>query len=159
LAEGAKATFLSEYFSHLTTVLTIYALFGDDIRVAFTSHDADDVFDGCTIVALVIFATEVVALSFFRRDYFMGFFFWLDLVATTSLLTDITYVHMAMNECDEECEQDNAMTRGARAGRVGTKAARMMRIIRLVRLVRIVKLYDLYFSLFEEKKSRRNTRG
>lgn len=156
MSDLARAIILSEAFSNLTTLLTIYALFGDDIRVAKTpfgtmTHRAvDDIFDACTITCLVIFSAEFLAFSAFQDDYFLGFFFWLDLVATASLVTDITTVNESMHGYSDS--EDSAMTRAGRAGRVGTKAARMMRIIRLVRLVRIVKLYKSFVYRFSKKK-------
>eukprot|EP00397_Hematodinium_sp_SG-2012_P011350 GEMP01011487.1.p1 GENE.GEMP01011487.1~~GEMP01011487.1.p1 ORF type:complete len:998 (+),score=166.87 GEMP01011487.1:91-3084(+) len=150
VVEVARTVILSSTFSNFTTLLTVYALFGDDIRVAWTPQSMDTGFNVCTAICLVIFSTELLAFSAFRDDYVFGFFFWLDLVATVSLVTDITTVNESLFEQDHD--DGSAMTRAGRAGRVGTKAARIVRIIRLVRLVRIVKLYKSVVFRFSKKK-------
>ena len=41
------------------TIVTLYALFGDDIKVAFFSKSADSGFNVITIGALVLFSVEI----------------------------------------------------------------------------------------------------
>jgi hypothetical protein len=74
------------------TLLTVYALFGDDVRLSATSKSADDVFFTLTSIALLFFTIEIVLNSISREDYFLGFFFWLDLISTVSLITDIGWI-------------------------------------------------------------------
>ncbi|CAK0827570.1 unnamed protein product, partial [Prorocentrum cordatum] len=64
-------------FSVLTTTLTLYGLFGDDTRRAFTSKHSDTVFDVLTTLALTVFTVEIVASSLGQDGYFLGFFFWM----------------------------------------------------------------------------------
>jgi hypothetical protein len=47
-------------------------------------------------VSLVLFAVEIVLASIAKDDYFLGFYFWLDLVATISLFADIGWVWNAI---------------------------------------------------------------
>lgn len=79
-------------FNTFTMILTIYALFGDDLRLAATSEPADVIFDWITGIALVVFTFECAACSVCKEEYFLSFFFWLDLIATVSLVLDITTV-------------------------------------------------------------------
>ena len=51
------------------TILTIYALFGDDIRLATTGIDYDPIFFSLSIVCLIFFALEIVAQSFVKENY------------------------------------------------------------------------------------------
>lgn len=74
------------------TLLTIYALFGDDLRLLATSKDADPGFYGITSVCLLFFLVEVVLGSIAKEGYWLGFFFWLDVVATVSLIPDIGWI-------------------------------------------------------------------
>jgi hypothetical protein len=74
------------------TLLTIYALFGDDIRLCATTVNADDIFFSLTALSLLFFSIEIVLNSIAREGYFGGFFFWLDLVSTISLITDIGWI-------------------------------------------------------------------
>lgn len=69
--------------------LTIYALFGDDIRLLAFTKSADDAFYTFTCVCIAFFVFELVIASIAKDDYIFGFFFWLDLIATISLLMDV----------------------------------------------------------------------
>ena len=51
------------------TILTIYALFGDDIRLAATPVSVDDYFYIASIVCLVFFSLEIIAQSFVKENY------------------------------------------------------------------------------------------
>jgi hypothetical protein len=71
------------------TVVTIYALFGDDIRAVGFTGAVDDGFYYATCIAMALFGIEIIIASIAKEDYFLGFYFWLDLVATVSLIFDI----------------------------------------------------------------------
>jgi hypothetical protein len=75
------------------TTLTIYALFFDDIRmIAFTRKD-DDYFFTVTSLALFFFSFEIILASYSNKDdYWLSFFFWLDVVSTLSLIPDIGWI-------------------------------------------------------------------
>jgi hypothetical protein len=74
------------------TILTIYALFGEDIRLCATTKSVDDIFFSLTALSLLFFTIEIVMMSIAREGYFGGFFFWLDLISTVSLITDIGWI-------------------------------------------------------------------
>lgn len=74
------------------TVITIYALFGDDLRTVAFAKSADNVFYGLTFSCLFFFTIEIVISSLVKADYFLGFYFWLDLIATVSLIFDIGFI-------------------------------------------------------------------
>lgn len=134
-------------FTAWMTLLTIYALFGDDIRVAAFSKDADDGFNVITTICLFFFALEIILSSLCKKDYWLGFFFWLDLVSTISLITDIGWVWSAVTDTGSStgnsASKATQVARAGRASRAGTRAARIIRIIRVIRLIRIVKLYKM----------------
>lgn len=73
-------------------IVTIYALFGDDVRIAFYSKTADDTFFTLTFISLILFSIEITLNSIATPDYFNSFYFWLDLVSTISLITDIGWI-------------------------------------------------------------------
>ncbi len=76
-------------FSVLINLLTLYALFGDDIRVMTTRKNADIGFDIVTIIALIAFTFEIIFSVLARPGYNFSFFFWLDVISTVSLILDI----------------------------------------------------------------------
>jgi len=43
-------------------------------------------------VALALFGIEIIIASFAKDDYFNGFYFWLDVISTVSLITDIGWI-------------------------------------------------------------------
>ncbi|KAF4727772.1 Adenylyl/guanylyl cyclase [Perkinsus olseni] len=124
----------------ITSVITIYALFGDDIRVSSTSQSADTTFDVLTSISLVIFVIEVTAASVGKEGYIWSFFFFLDSLSTASLILDLTFVAEALFGGGGG-SSDARVARAGRASRAGTRAGRVVRIIRLIRLLRIIKLY------------------
>jgi len=71
----------SKEFNSLMGILTIYALVGDDIRLAFYDMDDDQFFFNISIVALLLFILEVslgvlktFAFCFFSSQYLYLFF-------------------------------------------------------------------------------------
>jgi hypothetical protein len=81
------------------TIITFYALFFDDIRlVAFTKSD-DDYFFAVTTSCLFFFSFEIVLASYSKKDeYWLSFFFWLDVVSTLSLIPDIGWIMDGITE-------------------------------------------------------------
>ena len=71
------------------TVVTIYALLGDDLKLLTTTKSADSTFTVLTSISLVLFLLELIFASIGKEGYANSFFFWLDLVSTLSLITDI----------------------------------------------------------------------
>ena len=51
--------------------------------------NADLAFDILTIICLCVFSIEIIISVLAKPDYFMSFFFWLDLISTVSLILDI----------------------------------------------------------------------
>lgn len=97
-------------------------------------------------ISLVLFGIELILASIGKPDYFNSFFFWLDLVSTLSLITDIKFIWDPLTGGDAQGEGGDSadaasLARASRGARIGTKAGRMTRVIRLIRLIRIVKLY------------------
>eukprot|EP00929_Paragymnodinium_shiwhaense_P110042 TRINITY_DN7672_c0_g1_i5.p1 TRINITY_DN7672_c0_g1~~TRINITY_DN7672_c0_g1_i5.p1 ORF type:complete len:1178 (+),score=265.52 TRINITY_DN7672_c0_g1_i5:139-3672(+) len=139
----------SARFSFLTSLLTVYALFGDDLRLALTHKDLDPIFDVLTIWCLLVFTVEVFANSCAKPGYFLGFFFVLDTVSTATLVLDLTMVSTALF-CAVSAEEDDSV-RTSRAGRAGARASRTVRIIRLLRLLR---LWSRFTQALEERAAR-----
>jgi hypothetical protein len=79
----------SKGFVIFMTILTFYALFGDDIRQIFFSKSSDIIFYYFTGFALVAFLFEFILASYSKPKYIWGFFFWLDLISTITLVMDI----------------------------------------------------------------------
>jgi hypothetical protein len=127
------------------TLVTIYALLASDIKALSFSIEADAYFVGLTIASMMMFLLELISASIGKPGYWLSFFFWLDLIATVSLVTDIDPLVEAFSGDSEEggsgATDTATLARASRGARIGTRAGRMTRVIRLIRLIRIVKLY------------------
>mmetsp|Transcript_4184 Transcript_4184/g.13259 ORF Transcript_4184/g.13259 Transcript_4184/m.13259 type:complete len:587 (+) Transcript_4184:155-1915(+) len=109
------------------------ALFTKDVVAITSAADAvDDAVDGLLLAVLIIFAGEIIINSIVRDTYLWSFFFFMDLVGTLSLLTDISWLAAGWLETGGENED-------AKAGRL-KNASKIARLVRLVRVVRVVKL-------------------
>jgi len=95
----------SWWYSVFMTLITIYALFFDDLRVIIFSSNEDDIFYFVTCLCFLIFSLEIVVSYLTNPNYAFSFFFWLDLFSTISLITDIGWV---MEEVYESATINNA---------------------------------------------------
>lgn len=143
----------STRFAVLTMSLTVYALFGDDLRLATTTKRMDIVFDIFTIMCICVFVVEVLATCVSKADYVGSFFFWLDVLPTGTLILDLTFVADALfcNNID-----GGSALKSGRAGRAGARAGRTVRIIRLIRLV---KVYKMYVSALEHREKEKEVQA
>jgi hypothetical protein len=69
--------------------VTVWALFGDDIRLVATSKEADEAFYITFLISFLLFLIELIANSLVLPGYKFSFFFWLDVIATVSLFPDV----------------------------------------------------------------------
>ncbi|CAG9331105.1 unnamed protein product [Blepharisma stoltei] len=124
------------------TIITIYALFGDDIRLAAFSKDEDDIFFSLATVCFALFSIELILSCLYKPDYIFSMYFLLDLLSTLSLITDIGWIYESMIGVDSNSSKNASNIQNAsKISRAGTRTTKYVRIIRLVRLLRVVKLY------------------
>lgn len=75
------------------TLITIYALFFDDIRMMAFPKSMDDLFFGITLACMIMFGTEIILASIGKGDqYTCTFIFWLDVVSTVSMIPDCGWI-------------------------------------------------------------------
>jgi hypothetical protein len=77
-------------------LVTIYALIGDDFRAWFFDKRADPYFYGGLCFSLLAFTAEIMVNSCVVDEFKWSFFFWLDIVATISLILDIEWIMNAL---------------------------------------------------------------
>ena len=73
-------------------VVTIYALFFDDIRIIFLPPAMDLTWDWVTLICILLYLAELILASIAIEGYFFSFFFWLDLVAAVSMIPDVGFL-------------------------------------------------------------------
>lgn len=141
----------SNFMVIIMNIATIYALFGDDIKTLGFPKSADDVFSSLVVICLFLFLSELLLSFIFKPGYKWSFYFWLDLIATLSLVTDIGWIWDSALGLDSGNSDTGSLQAAGKASRAGTKTARALRIIRIVRLIRIVKLYKNAKIALEKK--------
>lgn len=74
------------------TIFTVYALFFDDIRLIFFPKWMDDYCYIITSLVTIAFILEIVLSVIGKEEYSLSFFFWLDVLSTLSLISDIGWI-------------------------------------------------------------------
>jgi class 3 adenylate cyclase len=145
------ATVVDSRFMLVTSVaITIWALIGDDIRLLSTSKPTDMWFNVSALVCLFYFTSEIILSCIAKDDYVMGFFFWLDVISTASLVLDLTWISdLIVGESLAEEGADRA-----RSGRTARLGATVGRVLRIIRLIRVVKLYKALFERTNKTSNR-----
>ena len=127
------------------SLLTVYALIGDDIRLWFTTKPADLYFNIGFALSMVLFTIELLINSMVVDDFKYSFFFWLDIIATLSLVPDISWIMHILAIIVWQTPPDE--TRDVELGTLVSssiarnRVQRLIRSVRLIRLIRIIKLY------------------
>jgi class 3 adenylate cyclase len=99
-------------------------------------NDADVYFLAWTIFAITFFAAEIILSSFARPGYFLKFYFWMDVVASISLLCDIPGFMDVVSPGTDDDNRHVTMDRAAKAAQAGARSARIMQVIAVAQLLR-----------------------
>lgn len=106
-------------FVLLMALYTIWALYNDDIRLAASNKNADQAYEIVISVGFFLFIFEIFATSFYKPEYinlpnlkrgeneslyqyvtrvaqFGSFYFWLDWIATLSLILEVSCCHVGI---------------------------------------------------------------
>lgn len=93
--------------------ITIFVLFGDDIRILCFPPSADAGFAFFVSLSFILFAVEMILHFWAKSDFSKGifntkgyafsFFFWLDLLAILSMVPDMPWIASGLGI------QDNVM--------------------------------------------------
>jgi len=149
----------NKYFIAFTTLLTIYALSGDDFRLWLTPVAADEYFDYCVWSCIIVFTIEVILSCLGKADYYPGFFFFLDVISTVTLVLDLSFISDEMSKGGEDessgqSADGTGSQNGLKSGRTARVGAKAGRVVRVLRLVRILKLYKAFYEAQARKKAR-----
>jgi hypothetical protein len=97
----------------------------------------DPYFLAFTITAILIFTVEIILSSLCRPGYFFRFYFWMDLVASFSLLCDIpSFVDFITFDADDS-NRHLTLDRISKAAQAGARAARIMQVISVLQLLHL----------------------
>ncbi|KAL7552266.1 hypothetical protein ACHAWF_015498 [Thalassiosira exigua] len=137
--------------------VTIFVLFGDDVRILCFPPSADEGFSFFVNLSFILFVLEMLLHCWAKSDYSRGifkvkgyafsFFFWLDMLAVLSMVPDVSWLASGLGFDDSL--MDSLGTTATKAGKIGAKSSR---VIRMARLVRLVKLYKVTSQRSREKQ-------
>jgi hypothetical protein len=74
------------------TLITIYVLFIDDVRVLSLTLSQDAIVYATIIFVMVIYLIDIIISSIAKNDYIFSFFFWADILCFISLLPDCGWI-------------------------------------------------------------------
>lgn len=136
-----KAFFKSYLAGAIVGICTVYALFGDDVRLLQFEKEHDEVFDALTVACIVVFCIDLGLSIWLRSGYLWSFYFCLDVISTLSLVPDIGWIWRNVPMTGDSQNSLNDIQGAGKASRVGARASRITRILRLLKLIRLVKVY------------------
>mmetsp|Transcript_14770 Transcript_14770/g.30393 ORF Transcript_14770/g.30393 Transcript_14770/m.30393 type:complete len:953 (+) Transcript_14770:93-2951(+) len=142
-------------YDDVMMIVTLFVLFGTDVRLAFFEVGADYTFEVFNTIAFFLFLIELLLNSwakteFFHQNekgggkkfkpegYFNSFFFWLDLIALWSIIFEVPWLNDASGMKSLFSSSGSTF--------------RATRVVRMIRLVRLVKLYKITSQRRREKK-------
>ena len=132
----------SHYVAGLMSVLTVYILFADDVRTAAFGVEVDEYFYGVAVGCLSLFTLDICLLFYSRPAYRFSFYFYLDCIATISLIADIDWIwSQLIGPTNKSSASNYHLQEAGKVTRTGTQAPRVLRIVRIIRLIRVTKLY------------------
>ncbi|KAL4447395.1 hypothetical protein ABPG75_004614 [Micractinium tetrahymenae] len=135
-------------FLLVSLLLTIMILYSDSFRVAATPKSADPYFLAFSFFVLGFFSLEAAAGCLANPRYARSFYFWVDVVATASILLDIPAVVdpiiSSANDGNGDVQQRSGMENAAQITGASTRAARLAQVTKWMRLWQIIKLFAIY---------------
>lgn len=137
----------NEVFSAVYLVLTVYALFGPDLAMSLghTPQNPDNVaLAVVNTVVLGLFLVEELFLCLGQRGYLFSGRFWIDTVATISILGD-TWIGNELIKSDAAVAgRGSRLVRLVRLGGRSTRMISMMRLARVTQVLRLVPMIQEY---------------
>ena len=123
------------------SILTIYTLFSDDLKMLFFDPSQGQYFDALTYICIGFFAMEVIMqLIADRKNYLWSFYFFLDVISTLSMILDLQYFSESSTGSKNLGSLNNIFQSGKTA-KLGSRASRISRVIRIVGMFRMSKIF------------------
>jgi len=128
-----------KFFSLLTIICLFNALFLYDAFIVLQVPSNTEL-DIVLTTVFAVFLYEFVGLVLTDSTYPLGFFFWMDLIGTLSMLFDISYMLGSDATVPETVRDSSAsdnviLVRAARAAKLGARAGRLSRVLKILRFM------------------------
>eukprot|EP01040_Poterioochromonas_malhamensis_P011691 gene11691-12756_t len=174
LKKVLKTIIESNAWSAMMAIVTIWTLFQTDIKYSSTTKDADLGFEVVISIFFFLFIIEIIAQCIYKEDYFNiptwaaepgetlyqtwqrrlsigSFYFWMDVIATGTLVLDMKWIigQAGINSINGGGDQS---AQGSSAAKTGARLGRLIRLVRMVRLTRLAKLYKYAMAAIQGKE-------
>jgi len=93
-----ETIFNSNYYLITQLCITIFILIEDEIKNLFTKKTADLPFSIIILIFLAFYIVELIISSLFIKDYFLNFYFWLDIISIITTQLDIHWFYNSIIE-------------------------------------------------------------
>ena len=115
---------------------TIFSLFALDFVQLALPPSVDNAFTALTFFFFILFTIDIILQSLAKPGYFGRLNFWLDVLATVSLVPDIPFLWDIESGSASTANDGGslAIARAGRAARAGTRAGRLVRLFKLFSL-------------------------
>ena len=74
-----------------------------------------------------------------QKDYFLGYYFWLDLISTLTMAFDLVWITQYLTGGGKDAANISQISRASRAARLGTRTVKLIRLIRMIKIIRQMK--------------------
>ena len=149
-----KLNFLIDNFAFIITItiMSIFVLLIDDIKLAAIPGSADYILDILKIICLVTFSFEAIFYCICKDGYLNSFLFWMDIISIASLLQDIEFIFDSFIILFDSKDDPNTDISKVNSFGKALSSSRYIRVIRMIRIIRLIRLVRLYKSALETKK-------
>lgn len=118
----------------LMTCLFLSLFFADVWIMEDPPNSADVGKDVILTIVLVLFLIETTMYSMCQEFYFLGFYFWMDIIGTFSIILDLSYVTDAFDT--RQGKRTGSYLRAVRAAKLGARYGRLMRFFKFMKYLR-----------------------
>ena len=143
-----------KFVTILMTIVTLFALVGDDIRLWLTDKSADPYFFTALITSFFLFLSEILINTVVTDEFKYSFFFWLDIIATFSLIIDITWITDVINKTLVDYPPSNVSVNAIPGivQEVTSSQQQILKVIKALRLIRLIRIIKLYKYISQQGK-------
>jgi hypothetical protein len=88
-----ETIFNSNYYFVIELIVIIFILIEEELKIIFTNKSSDLPFSIIILLFMILYITELILYSIFIKEYFLNFYFWLDIISIISILLDVHWFY------------------------------------------------------------------
>ena len=143
-SEETQYFFNSNYYLIIKLCIIIFILIEEELKSLFTNKSADLPFSIIIIIFMLFYIFELIMFSILLKDYFLKFYFWIDIISIISTLLDI---HWFCNSIIESVGGSKINIIGDLGKRNESKVLIAIKIFRIIKIIRVVRINKLFLTL------------